>query len=173
MRIKLIVSAFICLLLCYRAEAQNGAPLAISDSGTHHYITQTVMVAGASKSMLYQRMKGWVTDALNPSDSYLVWDDANNDSVATIAYLTFDDGNGLINQFFSFKAALRFRDGEVTLTATDVIYNGIAKTTGEEYDLRLNKLGRRLGDNNNQYIRATFDEVWNQLTASFQAAAGR
>ncbi|PZF72966.1 hypothetical protein [Taibaiella soli] len=110
------------------------------DTGNRYYYQKSFPEEGKEKKALYQKGKTWVNTNLDPSDNYFMVDDAGNDSIRTMAYITIDDLPEVQNQVISFKVLLRFYNGSVDMIATGFWYSAMNKTNGDQIDQPLGHL---------------------------------
>lgn len=160
------------MVLGVSLKAQVPSGVLMLDSGRHYAYEQIANANGASKDVLYARLKSWIENALNPSDTYLRWDESNHEAVETIAFLEMPNSQYYINQIVEFKVQVTFADGVAVLRAQDFIFHGTSTNGSREIDTRLERAGR-LGEGAN-YTMAEFDGYFKLLMESFvKAARGR
>jgi hypothetical protein len=109
------------LLLSGAAYAQDGFRL--NTKGRYEF-DHTSYAPEAPKALLYGRLKTFIVEDLNASDTRIQWDEMGQDSVSTIAYVELGNGPEVVNQVVDCRAVLYFRDGEVSLHLSDFNYQG-------------------------------------------------
>lgn len=135
--IALLFSALAFSGLSSKAQSLEGLS---RDARKGYVYTHTSMSPSLSKDALYERMKLFIAEALNPSDNYVEWDESGHDSVKTIAFFELGNSSGgdIVNQVVDCKARLDFREGEVTLRLSGFNYS--ATVEGVAYGRPLHHL---------------------------------
>src|ERR1051325_9401630 len=77
------------------AQTQEGLR---QDAKGRYLFTHTASVPGVPKAVLYDRLKSFIVEDLNASDTYIIWNEAGRDSVSTIAYILLDNSPEMQNQ---------------------------------------------------------------------------
>jgi hypothetical protein len=103
-------------------NAQNTEGLTQDAKGRYFY-SHTCMVPNASKEMLYERLKAFVVEDLNASDTYMEWDEQSRDSIVTIAFFELPNSEDITNQVIDCKARIDFSEGAATLKLSGFNYS--------------------------------------------------
>jgi len=110
------------------------------DSKGRYLFTHVASAPGAPKALLYERLKAFVVDDLNASDTRINWDDAGQDSVTTIAYIELGNGPEMMNQLVDCRARLDFAEGQVTLRLSAFNYSGKRVDNDASYARALHRM---------------------------------
>jgi hypothetical protein len=130
-----------CLLLALTAIAKAQSIDGLSQDMRGRYtFSHTSTVANASKDLLYERLKSFVVNDLNASDTYLRWDEAGHDSIVTIAFFELPNTEEMRNQVVDARAKLSFADGAATLTLTGFNYSALVN--GVAYGAPMHRMGK-------------------------------
>lgn len=120
----------VCILLvsslAYSTLNAQTADGLIQDAEGHYTFSHTSTVPDAAKDVLYGRLRTFVVEGLNASDTYIQWDEAGHDSVTTVAFIELPDEEGLTNQIIDCKARIDFSEGSATLRLSGFNYSVIA-----------------------------------------------
>lgn len=114
----------ILVFLAVISKAQSTEGLT-QDAKGRYIFTHTATAVDAPKALLYERMKSFVVDDLNASDTYIRWDESARDSVVTVAFIELGNSPEVVNQVVDCKAKLSFADGSVGLVLTGFNYSGM------------------------------------------------
>lgn len=110
------------------------------DAGGNIYYRQTVISDRYSKDVLYNRTKDWMLNRLNASENWMYYNEANHDSLKTMAFVLLGNGLSLRNQFISMVITAYFNDQKVEVLATGIYYHGSRNDTEEQLDKPVNAL---------------------------------
>jgi hypothetical protein len=134
---SIVTCLLIFLSVIVKAQTVDGLN---QDMRGRYSFTHTSAVMDASKSLLYQRLKPFVVNDLNASDTYLRWDEAGRDSIATVAFFELPNSEEIRNQVVDCKAKLSFVDGAATLTLTGFNYSALVNNVA--YAEPMHRMGK-------------------------------
>lgn len=129
------------LMLCFGslAHAQSTEGLTQDEKGRYIY-SHTVTLVDAPKAVLYERLKSFVVEDLDASDTYIRWDEASRDSITTVAFIELGNSPDVINQIVDCKAKLFFTDGSVSLVLSGFNYSGQRADRKASYGTPLHRM---------------------------------
>lgn len=104
------------------------------------YYRQTFISDRYSKEALYRHAKAWMLGNLNASENWIYYNEADHDSLKTMAFVLLGNGLSLRNQFVSMVVAAYFNDQKVEVRATGIYYHGTRNDTGELLDVPVGSL---------------------------------
>jgi hypothetical protein len=152
-----------------RAQAQEGL---YKDAKGRYLFNHTALAAGAGKAQLYARLKSFVINDLNASDTHIAWDEVGNDSVTTVAFIELGDGPEMANQLVDCKAKLEFMDGQAILRLSGFIYSGKLVDSHVSYARALHRMNP-VPYTAQEYALAALGETLRQLMVRMDALANR
>lgn len=139
------------------------------DARGRYFFSHNAVVPGVGKDVLYERLKSFVTEELNASDTHIRWDEAGKDSVSTIAFIELGNGPLMVNQLVTCKALLRFTDGQAGLQLSNFIYSGRRADSAVSYTRALHRLP--LPFSAQTYALVALQETLRQLMVRMDALA--
>ena len=151
------------------ARAQEGEGL-YQDAKGRYLFSHTATAPGVEKAQLYGRLKSFIVEDLNASDTRIAWDEVGNDSVTTIAYIELGDGPEMMNQMVDCKAHLDFTEGQVTLRLSGFNYSGKRVDSDAAYARALHRMSP-VTYSAQLYALAALRETLRQLMLKMDAMA--
>jgi hypothetical protein len=173
MQTKLLIYVLFILSVFQKPAIAQTEGILTQDARGRYSFSHTTEVPDATKEALYERLKSFVVTYLNASDTYIVWDEANHDSVKTIAYIELANSPEMRNQVIDCKARLDFKEGSVTLSMSGFNYGGTMVSTDASYAKALHRMDP-LPDASQSWARIALAETLRLLCERMdQMAAGK
>jgi hypothetical protein len=140
------------------------------DAKGRYHFDHIAAAPGVPKAILYERLKVFIVEDLNASDTRINWDESGQDSVTTIAYIELGDGPEMTNQLVDCKARLDFAEGQVRLRLSSFNYSGKRVDSDASYARALHRMSP-VSNTAQSYALTALEEILRQLMVKMDAVA--